>query len=206
MSTQNCIDMSISFVRHLLTHLCQMAASQVACMYGLMQLTKVQGMHLWREGLHAAADVQGCSCQQGLSWMVAQLGKSPQAVGQRWRIKVLHRSHHKHQQSMYAHSGVHRHRRGQHCSNRKHTNKEHTLRQQQQLRALLHRALFPMTFATDRLQASKQCCYVAAITKIQALLMLTCKLLQTSRAAASRAGVPGWVSCVANAHSTLERL
>lgn len=49
-----------------------------------------QGVYLWREGINVATGVQGCSCQHGISWVVAQLGKSPETIGQGCCIKVLH--------------------------------------------------------------------------------------------------------------------
>ena len=47
--------------------------------------------HLRSEGVYAAAAVHGCSCQESISWVVPQLSKSPQAVGESWWIKVLYR-------------------------------------------------------------------------------------------------------------------
>ena len=41
------------------------------------------------EGVQTAADSQGCSCQQGCTGVVAQLGKRPETVGQGYPIKGL---------------------------------------------------------------------------------------------------------------------
>lgn len=41
------------------------------------------------EGVQTAADVQGCSCQQGCTRVVAQLGERPETVGQGHPIKGL---------------------------------------------------------------------------------------------------------------------
>ena len=46
--------------------------------------------YLRREIIQTATDVQSCSCQQRCPWVVTQLSKCPQTIGQSWPIKLLH--------------------------------------------------------------------------------------------------------------------
>lgn len=155
----------------------------------------VGSKHLGSEGFHAAAAVQGCSCQKSISWVMPQLSKSPQAVGKSWRIKVLYR----HDASLATH-----------CQN----DVFHTTDLQSiHLDGL---AYLPCSRAFEQYCMLSYYQYIQLMcnegptklagVQMQACCALTCRILQTSRAAASSAAVPGCVSWVAKAHRTLERL